>query len=73
MVEHQLQLPGSWWQFSSDKKEAYSSKNYFLVQNFKGEIMIYVSGIKGPNGHNVFNSFIENAEVFYKWVFLEQF
>lgn len=47
-------------------------KNIFWYKNLNGEVMIYTSGIKEPNGHNVFNSLLEKTEVFFKWVFLDQ-
>jgi hypothetical protein len=38
--------------------------------------MTYTSGIKEPlvyiNDHNVFDSFTENEEAFFKWMFLDQ-
>lgn len=54
MVEHQIQPPGSWQQLLSDKMKSTVLKNLFWYKNLNGEVMIYTSGIKEPNGHNVF-------------------
>lgn len=54
MVEHQIQPPGSWQQLLSDKMKSTVLKNLFWYKNLNGEVMIYTSGIKEPNSHNVF-------------------
>jgi hypothetical protein len=40
--------------------------NYDLHNWYQGATFVYI------NDHSVFNSFTENAEAFFKWMFLDQ-